>query len=287
MRYSCLHTHTTFCDGACSVEAMCAYAAEHGFVSLGFSSHAPLPTSFGPPTAWHLAADRLEEYAAAVREARERWQGKLAVYLGLEVDYIPGVCGPGDGRFDGLGLDYVIGSVHYLIPPGDAEPFTVDGSRDELATGIARGYGGDAQAAVEAYWDNLTAMIHAGGFSILGHMDLIKKNNGDRRFFDDQADWYEQKSAAAVQALEGTDITVEINTGGLNRGSVAEAYPSARLLSLLNAARVPIGINADAHRCEHLGGHYEEARRLALAAGYRSVRLFNGHGWDQEALGTV
>jgi len=287
MRYSCLHTHTTFCDGACSVAAMCAYAADHGFVSLGFSSHAPLPASFGPPTAWHLAADRLDDYAAEVRDARRHWRGKLAVYLGLEVDFIPGVCGPADGRFDHLGLDYVIGSVHYLVPGGSCAPFTVDGSREELALGVAQGYGGDGEAAAEAYWQNMSAMIRAGGFSILAHMDVLKKNNADHRFFDPAGGRYQKASAAAIAALAGSDVTVEINTGGLNRGSVAEAYPSERLLVQLRGNAIPITINADAHHCEHLGGYYEEARQVALRAGYRTTRLWNGTGWEDEPLGTL
>jgi histidinol phosphatase-like PHP family hydrolase len=35
-------------------------------------------------------------------------------------------------------------------------------------------------------------------------------------------------------------------------------------------------INADAHRAKDLDGHYEEARKTMLAAGYTETGLFEG-----------
>ena len=38
-----LHTHSLFCDGACSLEEMARAGVEAGLSSLGFSGHAPAP----------------------------------------------------------------------------------------------------------------------------------------------------------------------------------------------------------------------------------------------------
>ena len=38
---SSAHVHTTFCDGKTSAQVMAQSAYEMGFVSLGFTSHAP------------------------------------------------------------------------------------------------------------------------------------------------------------------------------------------------------------------------------------------------------
>jgi histidinol phosphatase-like PHP family hydrolase len=43
-------------------------------------------------------------------------------------------------------------------------------------------------------------------------------------------------------------------------------------------------ITADAHRAEHLGGHYEKAREIMLKAGYTKAVLFNGDSWIDDAL---
>jgi histidinol-phosphatase (PHP family) len=276
MDYSCIHTHTLFCDGKDDIETCCRRAWEKGLVSIGFSAHAPVSRKTGFKTDWHLAGDRLEEYITAVRATRGRWEGRLPVFLGLEVDYIQGLMGPADADYRELGLDYLIGSVHYLIPPNGAEPFTVDGSPEEMARGLRDGYGGDGEALTAAYWDAVEAMIRAGGFDVLGHADLIKKNNGARHFFNPEAGAYLRRMGEIAQAAAHAGITVEINTGGLTRKKTDDTYPSIPFLRLFRENNVPAIITADAHSAEDLDGRYGEAREALLAAGYTETVLFEG-----------
>jgi histidinol-phosphatase (PHP family) len=283
--FSCLHTHTFFCDGKDDVETYCRRAWEKGYHSLGFSAHGPVTGKTGLTTDWNLPESRLEAYLDAVREARRRWEGKLRVYLGLEVDYIGGLMGPADRDYRDLGLDYLIGSVHYIIPPHGA-PFTVDGSREELDRGLEEGFGGDGEALTHCYWDQVAAMIRAGGFDILGHADLIKKNNrppGTVGAFFDPADPGYLQRAGEIAALAGAraGMVVEVNTGGLNRGKVNETYPSPAMLRLFRAERVPALITADAHRAQDLDGHYGEALEAMRQAGYREMVLFEGREGDR------
>lgn len=290
MRLSCLHTHTFFCDGHADVEDFCSEAFRKGFASLGFSSHAPIPLA----SEWHLRLERLDEYLSDIRGAAERWSGRLDVLAGLEVDYIAGLgaedgtdgfFGPSCRRFSDLPLDYVIGSVHYLSPAG-SERFTVDGPAEEWERGVSDGYGGDAEAAAEAYWEAVAAMVRAGGFDIVGHLDLVKKNNRGTRVFDEDGHRYAAAAEAALDSIADRkdSIFVEINTGGMNRGSIAEPYPSLRLLRALRDRDVRMTVNADAHRPEHLDGHYDEARRSLLAAGFECAWIRDGNGWTEESL---
>jgi histidinol-phosphatase (PHP family) len=277
---SCLHTHTLFCDGHDDVETCCRRAWEKGLVSLGFSAHGPITKKTGIASDWQLPDDRLPDYLNAVRDARRRWQGKLSIYLGLEIDYIGGLMGPADRDYRDLGLDYLIGSVHYLIPPRSA-PFTVDGSREELDRGLEEGFGGDGEALMHCYWDQVAAMIRSGGFDILGHADLIKKNNRPSgaagAFFDPASPVYLQR-IREIAALAGTcpGIVVEVNTGGMNRGKVSETYPSLAMLRLFRENKVPAIITADAHRAQDLDGHYGEALEVMRQAGYTETVLFEG-----------
>jgi histidinol-phosphatase (PHP family) len=273
--YSCLHTHTNFCDGKDDVEAMCRAAFEKGLCSIGFSAHAPVEHAVGK-TDWHLPQARLAEYLDAVRSAKRRWAGKIAVYLGLEVDYIRGRMGPADRAYRELGLDYTIGSVHYIFPPGGGEPFTVDGPKDEFERDLRARFDGDGEALAAVYWETAAEMIRSGGFDILGHLDLVKKNNPGGRWFSAAAPPPPEKAAALVPLIAGSGCVVEVNTGGMNRGCFDEPYPSPRLLTLLGEASVPVIITADAHSTAHLGGHYREAREALLKAGYRRVSVFEG-----------
>jgi histidinol-phosphatase (PHP family) len=280
--FSCLHTHTFFCDGKDDVETYCRRAWEKGYHSLGFSAHGPVTRKTGLTNDWNLPEDRLEAYLDAVREARRRWEGKLRVYLGLEVDYIGGLMGPADRDYRDLALDYLIGSVHYIIPP-HAAPFTVDGSREELDRGLKEGFGGNGEALARCYWDQVAAMIRAGGFDILGHADLIKKNNrpsGTAGAFFDPAGPDYLRRIGEIAALAGeaarSGMVVEVNTGGLNRGKVNETYPSPAMLRLFRAERIPAIITADAHRARDLDGHYGDALEVMRRAGYTETVLFEG-----------
>ncbi|MCL2374029.1 MAG: histidinol-phosphatase, partial [Treponema sp.] len=280
MRYSCIHTHTIFCDGADDVETCCRAAFEKGLVSLGFSSHAPIQKKTGIKTTWHLGDDRLEEYLESVRAAQKRWAGKLPVYLGLEVDFIPGLIGPADKDYREMGLDFIIGAVHYVVP-SRGEPFIVDDQADDLRRNIKAIYGGDSLAMVEAYWDCQEAMIRAGGFDVLAHPDLVKKNNtmpgGSKNWlFCENGRQHRQRTAAIAALMGQAGIPAEINTGGLNRGKTNDCFPSLDFLKQFREHDVPIVINADAHRWEHLGGHYEEARKSLIAAGYSQAAIFAG-----------
>ncbi|MDR2617974.1 MAG: histidinol-phosphatase [Treponema sp.] len=289
MKLSCIHTHTSFCDGDGTVEDFCRAALEKGFSSLGFSAHAPIQKKTGLPSAWTLQEEQLPRYIEAVREAKRRWEGKLAVYLGLEVDFIPGLMGPADADYREMGLDYLIGSVHCVLPPQGGW-FEVDGSPDIVEKGFLEGFGGDSDAFVNAYWDNVEALIRSGGFDLLGHPDLIKKNNSKSRFFSEDSAVYRRR-AAAVAALAGRyGITAEVNTGGMNRKRINDPYPSLPLLRRFREHGVPMVINADAHCPEDLDGYYPEAVKTMLAAGYTETVLFEGRKdglplWSRERLG--
>jgi histidinol-phosphatase (PHP family) len=284
MNYSCMHTHTSFCDGKGGVEDFCAAAYRKGLVSLGFSAHAPIGKKTGILTDWHLDDGRLDEYCAAVREARGRWRGKLDVYLGFEADYIDGFVSAADFDCAELGLDYLIGSVHYVTPSR-----CVDDTPQEFEKTVNDDFGGDGAALADRYWDCMELMISAGGFDIIGHADIVKKNNGDGRWFSENDTRYIKRLERIACVIAESGLVTEVNTGGLNRGVTVEPYPSPRLLRLLQKKGAPVTINADAHKPEDLDGFYGDVRRLLLESGFTRHCLFGGRSdgrpvWTTEPL---
>jgi histidinol-phosphatase (PHP family) len=275
MKLSCLHTHTTFCDGQDTVDTICKSAYEKGFVSLGFSSHAPLSKELGIEPNWHIKNNELDNYIEAVLKAKKEWKDRLNIFLGLEIDFIDGTMGPSDSRFKNLPLDYCIGSVHYILPPS-GNLFTVDGPLEETAAGIKEEFGGDGEAYMHAYWKAVNNMIDKGGFDILGHIDLVKKNNQNEEFFSLSSKDYLNAAKHTADKLIGTSIVVEVNTGGIIRGKTKDCYPSLPILKMMQARQIPVTINADAHRAEDLCGHYETAVQTLREAGYKSVQFFEG-----------
>jgi histidinol-phosphatase (PHP family) len=280
-----LHTHTVFCDGKDDVETMCCAAYAKGLAAIGFSAHGPIGKT-GLTSNWHIKDERLGEYIDEVRAARQRWEGKLAVYLGLEIDYIKGLRSALDPDIQSLNLNYSIGSVHYVLPP-HGDPFTVDGPPEEVAKGIAD-FSGSGEAMVSAYWDAVLEMLAVGGFDIVGHLDLVKKHNASDRLFS-TGTRYMRRVAEVVRVIAAGGYVVEVNTGGINRGSITETYPSPEILRLLRQHNVPVMITADAHNANDLDGHYPTACQTLLDAGYTKHVVFEGRKegkaqWREEAV---
>jgi histidinol-phosphatase (PHP family) len=273
---SCLHTHTNYCDGAADIETMCQAAYDKGLVSLGFSSHAPVPLL----SEWHMKKADLSAYLAEVREAAERWAGRLEIWTGLEIDYIEKLSSPADSFYDSLALDYRIGSVHYLRQGAGQQSedfFTVDGSEKELEEGLQHGFAGNSEKLIQAYWEAVAKMLSAGGLTIVGHLDLIRKYNQDDAFFTDTSKAWQDGAAEALRAAAKSGVIIEINTGGMNRGIMRSPYPNLELIKEMKKLHIPVMINADAHKPEHLGGYYETARDTLVNAGYtESIILKDG-----------
>ena len=219
MIYSCLHTHTSFCDGSGAVEDFCTAAYEKNLVSLGFSAHAPVTKKTGLKTDWHLSDECFDEYCSAVRCARERWRGKLDVYLGLEVDYIEGLISARDFDCAALSLDYLIGSVHYVTPSR-----CVDCSAEEFEQLLNEDFRGDVMALVNRYWDCMESMISEGGFDIIAHADIVKKNNKDGKWFSENDERYVKRLERIAGVIAESGLVTEINTGGLTRGYTVEPH---------------------------------------------------------------
>jgi histidinol-phosphatase (PHP family) len=284
-RFSSIHTHTLFCDGDDDVESMCRAAFEKGVSAAGFSAHAPLLKKTGIKTDWHIPDERLDEYFSEVSAARLRWKDRLPVYAGLELDYIKGLRSALDDdiqkmRLDakrGISpLDYIIGSVHYVFPVNSTAPFAIDGSMETMEENVTRYFNGNGEAVMHAYFDALGEMISLGGIDILGHADIIKKNNQNGRWFDMESPAYTQRLAETAHAAAAAGIVVEVNTGGMNRGKTSDTYPSLPFLRKLREKNVPVMVSADAHRACDIDGNYETARKTLLAAGYREHALFEG-----------
>jgi histidinol-phosphatase (PHP family) len=265
-QFSSLHNHTILCDGKDDIETMCRAAFEKKLCVIGFSAHAPITKKTGIESDWNLRDDKFDEYVEQVLAAKKRWRGKLEVLLGFEVDYIKGLRSALDSDIKASNPDYLIGSVHFLIPANGAKPFTVDGPQEEFLQGLNEGFGGDAQALMNSYYDAVAEMTALGGFEILGHADLVKKNCQGKKYWPEESEACRQREIACAAAEAG--IIVEANTGGINRKKISELYPSLTFLKFFREYNVPVIITADAHQAEDIAGSYDIAVQTLISAGF-------------------
>ena len=285
-----IHNHTTFCDGKDDIESMCRAAYEKKLYSIGFSSHAPSEKQLGREIFWNLKEENISNYINEVRAAKERWNGKINVFLGLEVDYVKGKRSSLDSDITSMNLDYIIGSVHYICPgfKGKAicsgacaecgkhsdELIIIDDSMEEFCKGLNDGYGKDAEKLMNNYYDAILEMIELGGFDILGHVDLLKKNTINRNLWLKDNEIKRQREVA--EAVSKKNITIEVNTGGINRKNINEVYPSLTFLRIIKEFNIPVVITSDAHNINDINGNYNTAVETLKMADINKHYIFNG-----------
>lgn len=277
MAWTNYHCHCDFCDGADRPLASVQAALDRGIISLGFSSHAPLPFhrpwciggGFGSPT--------LRRYRTEIESLKKLFQGRIDIWTGLEVDYIPGLVGPSDPAF--ADFDYRIGAVHFVGKTREGQPWQLDDSPEAFKRGLEELYGGDIRALVGAYYGSLAEMLRQDPPDIVAHFDLVKKYNQGSRYFDEGEAWYRDLVDTALSAVAASGRILELNTGGMARGWIDETYPGPWALRRCRELGIPLTLGSDSHRAADVDFGFPGAGATLVAAGYKEIMVLSKDGW--------
>ena len=257
-----LHTHTTHSDGTGSCEEYVRAAIAKGFVSIGFSDHAP--TAFD--LSYCMQRESIPAYLQEIRALRQKYAGQIEVYAGLESDW-------GEPVADRSGLDYVIGSVHYVRDAKTGEYHTIDYLHEQFAHAV-ESLG--IRPMIQMYYDDVARTAEEYKPDILGHIDLICKLNADNRYFDPESAWYRELSLAAAERIAKTGVIVEVNTGAISRRYKTEPYPAPFLLRALCRQGVPVTLSSDCHSVDALDCAFDTSLKLLADCGYRTIKQMQG-----------
>lgn len=241
------HTHTERCGHAQGAAAAYVKAArETGLLALGVADHIPLLPV--PDAELSMPASDLGAYVDEVEALKAAYPG--FVLLGIEADYRPGTVDQVAAMLAAHPFDFVIGSVHFLGEWGFDDPRQVDEYSDR-----------DIDDAWVEYLELVGDAAESGLFTILGHVDLLKKfGYRPTRSLDREIE-------RLVERIRGSGTVVEINTAGL-RKPVGEMYPSLRIVRMLREAGVHVTFGSDAHRPSEVGSDFVRAEELARSAGH-------------------
>ncbi len=277
MYYSTVHTHTSYCDGHNTAEEMILAAIANGMKTIGISTHGPLPFN----VKYAIDYDKIDSYINEVNLLKDKYSDKIEVLLGMELDYFT------DTEFEHIDkslfnrLDYFIGSIHYLNRFKDGEPWAVDGPYDYVLEGINASYAGDVKKAILDYYFYLAKMIETYRPTLVGHMDLVKKNNKNNQLFDENSSWYKEAVCEFLDTVKKTNTVIEVNTGGMARGYVSEQYPSEWILKEIKLRNIPLTINSDAHSSENIACKFDEMYRLCKEIGLDNLVYLTKNGWQK------
>ena len=154
------HVHTDLSpDSGVPLELYCAQAAERGVREIAITDH--LDFMPGAPAYQYASYKHREK---VIRDAAERWAGKVIVRFGVELTY--------ESRYEDQirehlathSYDYTIGSVHGMSDG----PY----ARGRIASFVA---GKSLPEVVAPYFAEVAAAIRSGLFDTLGHMDMCKR----------------------------------------------------------------------------------------------------------------
>ena len=279
-----LHTHSKFSDGRFTAEEMVISAIKCGFTVLGFSEHSihPLnPSFYSPEWSWHILSENISAYAKEMQRLKKKYEAQIKLLTGFEADFFEdntpgksiGSTIPLKSNFD-FTPDFLIGSVHFVC--NQKGFYTVEYDPESVRNGLFRLYSDkhgkvNYKAAVCEYFEAERKMLELGKFEILGHADLIKKNNPVLHFFDENESWYKEELKLTAKAAARAGVVAEINTGAIARGLLDDVYPSAQFLEYFKDEGVPICINSDAHFADKIDCAWDRASLAAKTAGYKEL----------------
>ena len=239
-RYN-LHSHTQFCDGRGTMDQFARAAADAGILHYGFTPHSPVP--FDTPC--NMKADDVPAYLAEVERIRKKYD-TVQFYAGMEIDYLGPDWGPAHPYFSGLDLDYSIGSVHFLPAKSDPSRFIdVDGRPERFVQYMHEYFDDDIEYVVEEFYRRSSAMVRAGGFDILGHLDKIGANASYYLPGIERRRRYLDALNALVDDVIASGVCVEINTKSL--AQTGRIFPRETVVARLYRAHVPLLVNSDTH----------------------------------------
>ncbi|MBO5215932.1 MAG: histidinol-phosphatase HisJ family protein [Clostridia bacterium] len=258
-----LHTHSVFCDGKDTPEEMVLKCLERNFNSVGFSIHSFVPYS----KTVVIPLERIKQYKAEIRRLKEKYKGIIDIYLGIEYDFYS------EGFEDGY--EYTIGSVHYLNTKNGIQGF--DNNLQSTLNYIDAHFDGDSLSFAKAYYETVASLPTIQKFDIIGHFDVLTKNNELKRFLDTDDEKYLGFAKDAILALKGKIDIFEVNTGAISRGYRTSPYPSKALLKefLVNGFK-PV-ISSDCHDKNFVDCYFDESAKLLKEVGFKSqCALING-----------
>ena len=265
------HVHSEFSDDSTyPVTDVCRDAIKRNLEEICFTDHVDYgvkPDSDHPELA-HLIDGipsinvDYDRYFPTVEAMRERFADDLTVRCGLELGVQTHTIDCYERLLDRWGnhLDFAILSIHQV---GDKEFW--DGSFQEGRT---------QDEYNEAYYQELLAVVERfHGYSILGHLDLIKRYDPAGIYpFEKTRDI----TAAILERIIADGKGIEVNTSSFRYG-LPDLQPCTEILELyrdLGGTIVTIG--SDSHEPDHLGSYIAYVQRRLSALGFKAFCTFEG-----------
>lgn len=248
------HMHSDFsADCSVSMERMVLGAIEKGLQEICFTEH----IDYEYPDETIVFEFDLHAYDAKIKELQAKYEGHIFIKKGVELGVQPHILHKYDKLMENHSFDFVICSMHTTEKKG-----LHYGDLFKNKT---------LEEAYQVYYDELLYCVkNYKQFSILGHIDLVKRytlKHCENNFHDVLQEIFK------VIIPEGKGI--ELNTSGVRYG-LENGMPSDDILKLYKECGGEIiTLGSDAHRVSELAFQFKESLQLLQSIGFKHIATFD------------
>lgn len=201
-----------------------------------------------------------DEYIQTLLDRQQTYNGKNgkpALKIGIEADWVPGRMTEAQAFIDQYPLDYVYGSVHHLPDPTSEKFVTVWHFTSD-----------DWDAMYTRYFTAVGELVKSGFCDVLAHLDVIRRSckvpeKGVMHYFE-----------PILPEIIKSGVAVEINASGRDHKN-KDFFPNPEILKLLIAEGVPITFGSDGHMVEHVGRYANDVIEYFKSCGGTHYTRFN------------
>ncbi|WP_117160806.1 histidinol-phosphatase HisJ [Paraliobacillus sp. X-1268] len=255
------HVHTNFCPHGSSdlMEEYVLKAIEQDLDYISFTEHAPLPVNFTDPTPANDSAMKLDDVKSYLKEGNRlklKYQEKITIYIGFEVDFIEGYQEETEKFLNRYGtfIDDAILSVHMLKAP-NGKYVCLDYSVEEFARII--GLFGSVEAIYKKYYQTVKQAItqDMGRYkpTRIGHLTLIEKFV---KLFPTTTS-FDYQTDELLYLIKEKEYQLDLNTAGLYKEHCMRIYPNQSVITKANQLSIPFVIGSDSHVSRTIGRGFD------------------------------
>lgn len=262
------HVHTEFSDDSvCPMEEMVQKGLKLGLDEICFTDH----VDYGIKLDWGETTGecRLEngepvrnvnysEYFKIMERLQNQYKGKIQIKKGLEFGIQTETIPQYENLLKKYSLDFVILSIHEI--------------RNQEFWNQAYQCGRSQKELNDKYYQEMYQVIRQyQGYSVLGHMDLIKRYDPWGEYsFENNREIITNILKLVVENGKG----IEVNTSSFYY-KLQDLQPCTEILRLYKElGGTIITIGSDAHKSEFLSNHIDDVKQKLMELGYTQYCTF-------------
>lgn len=244
------HMHPQVILGAERFDAYAEKALEQGVEEVCISDHMPLSVSAAKD---RIPAGRVGEYCEICEEIRQKYEGRLRVKCGIEIDYHPAFMNEIEAVLSAGKFDWIHGSTHLHASCPDMFSEPMD-------------YGTFASKVLE----NTLAAVRSGLFDALPHIDQYRWVFAHPERYPLTPGGYRPEDhldlvAQILEEIKARGMRLEINPHFATKSNDVEiTYPCAPFTRLALDMGVKFSYGSDSHVSKDVGVMLPELRAHPL-----------------------